>query len=543
VFLILGLFGAISAGTEDASEPLTPEAAAAQLATSGVLHNVSVAGTLDLSDLTPEPGIRRLRLEGVRIVGYLQGPAPLPLEIVGGKACGLGIARDAQAWPAPISIQDALIGSLHLSKIRLGKFTCAGCRIMNGRFKGTRFAGPIRADLKIKQHDGLAGLCPELRTGGGLDVVDLDVSGGAVFEGDVDFRGLSAEAAVTFRAARFEGDTSFVGVRLAGRADFSGAQFRKSAEFRNCDIGTLEIDRGQSALLATAFDGPADFRNCNITETRLDFVTLAKSADFRLSRLARVEVGTISGPQRSLDLRTLQDVEYLRLTPAAVPIVDFYWHEIEGALTLDDTSGALERAIVDAVRANGTPLDARRASYALKAAAWQRLVDGLTGDGPMPEDREREIARTLEWGLWSWPTKEGTSLVRLLWLGLVLWALASLALLVHRRSLVRLPARGEPGLDAIRPWHEIVVADLPEGALCPLGGLRQASLTLAYAFQLCFLWSPGNLRHAKTTGDLHQSDVTYLRLLLWLCGKYLVLLAALTLAALTPALQGLLPMG
>jgi hypothetical protein len=95
----------------------------------------------------------------------------------------------------------------------------------------------------------------------------------------------------------------------------------------------------------------------------------------------------------------------------------------------------------------------------------------------------------------------------------------------------------------LRPWHEIALRDLPEGTVSPWGPLSQILLTTYYSFTLIFLWASGSLRHAAKNDDLTQSGYTTFRVAAWAVGKYLLLLGALTLAALTPALQDVLPAG
>jgi len=498
-----------------AEQPLiTPDAAYREVARSGYLRHVEIAGDLDLSRLQAPAGVARIELQGVRVQGRVHSNANGPA--------------------VPLSIEGSVLQRLELSGARLrAGFALDGSTVQGvARFDDAQFDGPF-----VLNAGTLAGgaVFRRARFGAAVEIVATQFDKPAGMSGGVSFADARFAAParfdrsrfagdVRFDTSRFEADASFLGLVVSGRASWRNVIFSRDAEFRFCRLG--DADFGDAEQM-TVFGGLADFRGCTMRSARFDYVD--GRGDVMLVNV-QVAPGDLTLRQAALrggrsDFSGLRVAGRLDLEGTYISALQFHWPELAGALR---RAGARS----DVLRPLQQRLDALQQKEEARDA-WAILADQVLRERLAKPDTPvtEKASLWLEWLFWGWSTGHGTKLGRIASLTLAAWLLLSLPLLLWPR--VRL-GRWQGPLSDAPPRHR---AAAPDALKIPrVAAVDRRLQLLAYSFGLMFAIPGLRLRPAEPLPSGLQNYLAVMRGV----GALLLALLALTLANVSPVFQAIL---
>jgi uncharacterized protein YjbI with pentapeptide repeats len=499
-----------------AAEPplITPDAAYREVARSGYLRQVEVAGDLDLSRLQAPAGVARIVLQDVRVKGRVHSSANGPA--------------------VPLSIEGSVLQSLDLSGARLrAGFTLDFSTIQGAaRFDDAQFDGPF-----VLNAGTLAGgaVFRRARFGAAVEIVATQFDKPAGASGGVSFADSRFAAparfdrsrfagAARFDTSRFEADASFLGLVVPGRASWRNVIFSRDAEFRFCRLG--DADFGDAEQM-TVFSALADFRGCTMRSARFDYVD--GRGDVMLVNV-HVTPGDLTLRHAALrggrtDFSGLRVAGRLDLEGAYISALQFHWSELAGALRRAGAHSDVLRPLFQRLDALQQKEEARN--------VWALLAERVFRERlAAPNINVTEKASLwLEWVFWGWPTGYGTQLGRIASLTLAAWLLLSLPLLLWPR--VRLGQWKGPLSDA-PPRHRAAPPDALK--ISRVAAVDRRLQLLSYSFGLMFA-APGlRLRPAEPLPGGLQIHLAVMRGV----GALFLALLALTLANVSPVFQAIL---
>jgi len=296
-----------------------------------------------------------------------------------------------------------------------------------------------------------------------------------------------------------------------------------------------------------SFAETGDFRRCRLGAMGLDDVSVGGRLDLRHAVFGAggLSAFNVSAQDGAIDLRGAQWDGPLLLSSDELNQFQMTWPDLEPWLRFarasDEDSAAdtdpIEQRFVEPrdyrnlaryLRAQGEAIPAQRAEYQQKALEWDQLRGG--------ENDAAFVA--LEWLLWTWPTRNGTSLGRLLWLASLLLIFATGLLWFDRKRLVVVPLSTE---SSARDFRDCSISELPQGAFAPWLANDRLRLSAMSALRLAFFLTPGDYRYVSERHRLDLSAPVAARWFVWLAGKWLLALAAVTIANRSPALRAVLP--
>lgn len=514
--LALASFVALAQGSARADEfaPVTPQAAYAEIARSGVLRGLRIEGDLDVTKMQPPPAVKQIAMHHVALEGKLlasAGGPPVALLIDRHSILNAIDFRDAH-WRMPLTIEESTVkvsGQFDHARFDapfvLYKTTFNG----HARFFGTRFAAPVEIT-----YSSFAPARPPLRSS--VSFSDARFAAPARFDhsefGDD----------VVFNAARFDADASFLGLKVAGRAKWRNVIFGGDAEFRFCELG--EADFGDIQYMSV-FMHLADFRGCKMRSLRLDY------ADMRGDALL-VNVGIAPGDltleQASLrgarnDFSGLKVAGRLDLEGAQIANLQMRWYEIRPALLRSAPGSDVLRPLQRRLEELKQDDEAREAGAVL---ADREIEERL--DLPDTSLGDKALLRA-EQVIWGRATGYGTRLDRILGIAVLCWLVLALPLVfAGGLRIVRTDADKAP------PLHIPVAPDGSSAAIHSAAGRGWRGL--AYAFALMFTVPDLGLRPAEPLSSGMRGYLLFMRGV----GLCLLALMVLTLAKVSPIFQAVL---
>ena len=480
----------------DTLPSIAPKHAYVEIAKTGELRGVQVAGDLDVTKLKAPASVKRIVLRDVHIVGRLhasgEGPgAALLIEMSRVRDIDFRGSR----WSAALALENTSVESS--SRFDDAQFDAAFA-LHGSKFTGptqfprVRFAGPVEITASHFQP------APPLRA--------------AVTFTDARFD-RSEFNSVRFDTARFEADASFIAMKVAEAASWRNVVFGADAEFRFCRLGDADFGNAEQM---SVFAQLADFRGCQMHSLKLDYVDAR--GDLLLVNV-HIDPGDLSLQQASLrgarnDFSGLSVAGKLDLQGAQVANMHMQWHQIRLALLRSAPDSSVLRPIQKRLE------DLKQDNDALRASAV--LADRL-----IAEDLARAEAsfgdRALLWTerlVWGGATGYGTRLDRILAVALGCWLLLSLPLAF---AFERQP----------RGSH----SDGNEAGSEARSQRTRTSRWCSYAYAFTFMFNP-DLR-LRPPAQLSRACHAYLWFVRGI-GLLLLALAALTLAKVSPVVQAII---
>lgn len=493
---------------------LTPQDAYREIGRTGELRQARIDGDLDLTRLQPPPGVGRVTLQSIEILGKLHASGDGPnvaLWIDGSTLQAVDLS--GSHLRASLEIENSTVnGVARFDTARFdGAFALHAC-VFNGKtvFRGARFSAPV--EIVSTQFQEPAGLK------GGVSFADARFAGTARFDRshfNTDLR---------FDTSRFDADAAFLGLSVDGRASWRNVAFAGDAEFRFCRLG--EVDFGDEEQMSV-FNRMADFRGCEMRSMRLDYAEIA--GDALLVNL-RVSPGNLSLRQAALrgnrtDFNGLQVKGRIELEGAYIPNLQFQWYEIRDALLRGGLRSDVLRPLKHRLEALGQENDAREAGALLDSRTLEERL--ARADIALPD----KLALWVERAIWGWPTGYGTRLGRMVGIALLCWLMLSLPLALKRGLCV---ARLRNDSDTAPPRH----CPAPREMLMKPAQSRIARLVdrYLYGFGLMFATPNPRLRPMEPLPAPMRFYLVFLRGF----GALLLALMGLTLAKVSPIIQALL---
>lgn len=511
---------------------LSAKAALARLS-AGRLHNVSVQGLVDLAELDAQPASANQPagpyfIEEVIFRGPVRGAAPGDLHIQDTDFADLAVPRTV--WRHALRFERVRFnGLVDFRYARFeGPWECVHCAFSDDvMFTDAVFSASFRLIAASLQADTSANFS------------------GARFSRETSFEETQFPNRTLFQNALFEADASFV--KTSGPLMiFIGAQLRGDAEFRSCDFvearfglprdGAGNTDDARPVDLVTAFEGFTDFRRCKIGKAVFNDVFMSGPVNFGGAAIGADGLWLVgaTGGDNPFDLRSASFAGPINLEEAILPGLLVQWNDVRQGLAQAGTNARIYHQLARFFRDNGKSLDALRAEYEAKRLEWKTW----------PGKSQDTVAAFAEWWLWTWPTRNGTSILRVLGIAAAIWLIVGASLLPIRRRLVFLPSN-ETGsknqAPSSKPWNPLNTAQLPASANLRGGAISGALRAFFFAFVLLFKLSPWKIRYVGTSYDGSPSSLSIYLFFIWLLGFGLVGIAALTIANLSPPLRTFMP--